>query len=138
MTLRQLRHPDAKIAWLRSIPGFDSLSRSEIRGLAAAADRTAAPAGRTLVTEGGRGLECFVIAAGELDVFRGGQFVTRIGPGSVVGEVALLDNAVRNAEVVAVTDVEVAVFDPRSFRTALSANATFRQLVERAAETHRV
>jgi CRP/FNR family cyclic AMP-dependent transcriptional regulator len=138
VTLRQLRHPDAKIAWLRSIPGFEVLSRAEIRGLASAADRTAAPAGRVLVTEGGRGLECFVIAAGELDVYRKGEFVSRIGPGSVVGEVALLDNAVRNAEVIALTDVEVAVFDPRSFRTALSANAQFRQLVERAAETHRV
>ena len=138
MTLRQLRHPDAKIAWLRSIPGFAMLSRTEIRALAAAADRTVAPAGRTMVTQGGRGLECFVVADGELDVHRDGQFVARIGPGSVVGEVALLDNAVRNADVVALTDVEVAVFDPRSFRTALDANPRFRALVERSAEAHRV
>jgi CRP/FNR family transcriptional regulator, cyclic AMP receptor protein len=138
VTLSKLRHPDAKIGWLRDIPGFETLSRAEIRTLAATADRTVAPAGRVLVTQGGRGLECFVIAAGELDVFRDGDLVTRIGPGSVVGEVALLDNAVRNADVVAVTDVEVAVFDPRSFRAALSANARFRELVERAAETHRV
>ena len=138
MTVRQLRHPDAKIAWLRSIPGFSALSRAEIRDLATTADRTSARAGRTLVTQGGPGLECFVVATGELEVTRDGKFVARIGPGSVVGEVALLDNAVRNAEVVAVTDVEVAVFDPRSFRTALSGNPRFRALVERSAQAHRV
>src|SRR5687767_13117569 len=101
VTIRQLRHPDAKIAWLRSIPGFEVLTRSEIRALASAADRTAAPAGRVLVTQGDAGLECFVVAHGELEVSRNGEHVARIGPGSVVGEVALLDDAVRNADVVA-------------------------------------
>ena len=138
MTFRQLRHPDAKIAWLRSIPGFDVLSRAEIRELAATADRTSAPAGRMLVTQGGYGTECFVVAAGELTVRRSGSTIAQIGPGSVVGEVALLDNAVRNAEVEALTDIEVAVFDVRSFRRALTGNPRFRALVERAADAHRV
>lgn len=138
MMLRQLRKPDGKVAWLRSIPGFEVLSRSEIRELAASADRAVAPEGRRLVTQGGPGQECFVVADGELDVHREGGLVGRIGPGSVVGEVALLDNAVRNADVVATTDVEVAVFDPRSFRTALDTNPRFRALVERSAQAHRV
>ena len=129
---------DGKIDWLRSIPGFDQLTRSEIANLASTADRTSAPAQRVLVSQGGRGLECFVVADGELDVIRDGEFVARIGPGSVVGEIALLDNAVRNADVVAVTDVEVAVFDVRSFRYAVDANPSFRAMVERAAEAHRV
>lgn len=138
MTLRHLRHPDAKIAWLRSIPGFEVLTRSEIRDLAAAADRTVAPAGRMLVTQGDPGLECFVVANGELEVRRNGEHVARVGPGSVVGEIALLDAALRNADVVALTDVELAVFDPRSFRTALDGNRRFRDLVTRSAEAHRV
>jgi CRP/FNR family cyclic AMP-dependent transcriptional regulator len=129
---------DRKIDWLRAIPGFDQLTRAEIANLASTADRTSAPAGRVLVSQGGRGMECFVIADGELDVIRDGERVARIGPGSVVGEIALLDNAVRNADVVAVTDVEVAVFDVRSFRRALDSNPSFRAMVERAAETHRV
>ena len=129
---------DHKIDWLRAIPGFDQLTRAELANLASAADRTSAPAQRVLVAQGGRGLECFVVANGELDVVRDGELVARIGPGSVVGEIALLDNAVRNANVVAVTDVEVAVFDVRSFRRALDGNPRFRAMVERAAEAHRV
>ena len=138
MTFRHLRHPDAKIAWLQSIPGFEVLSRAEVRTLAATADRTTAPAGRTLVEQGRYGTECFVVATGELVVRRDGSTVAQIGPGSVVGEVALLDNAVRNADVEALTDIELAVFDVRSFRGALSGNPRFRALVERAAEAHRV
>lgn len=138
MTLRHLRHPDAKIGWLRSIPGFEVLTRREIRDLAAAADRTVAPAGRMLVTQGAPGLECFVVADGELEVRRNGDHVARIGPGSVVGEIALLDDVVRNADVTALTDVELAVFDPRSFRTALDGNRRFKDLVTRSAEAHRV
>ncbi len=138
VTIRQLRHPDAKIAWLRSISGFEVLSRAEIRELAATADRTAAPQGRLLVTQGAHGLECFVVAAGDHEVRRDGEFIAHIGPGAVVGEVALLDNAVRNADVVALTDVEIAVFDVRSFRRALVSNDRFRDLVERAAQAHRV
>ena len=133
-----LSRRDKKIAWLRSIPGFDALSRAEIRDLAATADRTTTPSGRLLVSQGGPGMECFVVAQGELEVTRDGKFVARIGPGSVVGEIALLDNAVRNADVTTLTDVEVAVFDPRSFRRALTSNPRFREIVERAAELHRV
>ena len=110
----------------------------EVKELAAVADRATATAGRTLVTQGGRGLECFVVAAGELEVVRDGVAVARIGPGSVVGELALLDDAVRNADVVALTDVEVAAFDIRSFRRALTVNARFRALVVTSAEAHRV
>jgi CRP-like cAMP-binding protein len=138
VTFRQLLHPDAKIAWLRSIPGFEVLSRSEIRELASSADRTVAPAGRQLVTEGDQGRECFVVAAGELEVRRGGATVAAAGPGSVIGEVALLDNAVRNADVHALTDVELAVFDTRSFRSTLSSNSRFKTMVEQAAQAHRV
>ena len=129
---------DKKIDWLRSIPGFERLGRNEIRELATAADHAVAPAGRVMVTQGGLGVECFVVAEGELEVRRDGAVINRIGPGSVVGEISILDNAVRNADVVALTDIEVAVFDPRSFRGALEANRSFRELVERAAETHRV
>ena len=138
MTFRHLRHPDTKVTWLRSIPGFEALSRAELQSLASSADRASAPAGRTLVSQGGRGLECFVIAAGEADIVRDGITIARVGPGAVVGELALLDNVVRNADVVAVTNIEVAVLDLRSFRAALQTNLHFRELVERFAAAHRV
>lgn len=137
--LMPLRRPrrDHKLAWLRTIPGFDVLSNAEIAELAATADRTIVLAGARLVTQGGRGLECFVLADGVAEVRRGGEVIAEIGAGTVVGELALLDATLRNADVYAVTDLEVAVFDVRSFLRAISSNAQFDALVKRFAAEHR-
>lgn len=67
------------------------------------------PAGRHLIREGERGHEMFVVRAGEVAVRRGLTEVARLGPGAVVGELALLDGAARNADVVAVGSVDVLV-----------------------------
>lgn len=137
--LMPLRRPrrDQKLAWLRTIPGFEVLSNAEIAELGATADRTIVLAGARLVTEGGRGLECFVIADGQAEVRRGGEIIAQIGPGTVVGELALLDATLRNADVHALTDLEVAVFDVRSFLRAISSNERFNALVKRFASEHR-
>lgn len=138
--LMPLRRPrrDQKLAWLRTIPGFEVLSNSEIAELAATAERTIVLQGARLVTEGGRGLECFVIASGRAEVRRAGELVAEIGPGTVVGELALLDATLRNADVHALTDLEVAVFDVRSFLRALNGNERFNDLVKRFAAEHRL
>lgn len=136
MPLRRARR-DQKQAWLRTIPGFEVLSNAEIAELAATADRTIVLAGARLVTQGGRGLECFVIADGQAQVRRAGEVIADIGPGTVVGELALLDATLRNADVHAVTDLEVAVFDVRSFLRALNSNERFNGLVKRFAAEHR-
>jgi CRP/FNR family transcriptional regulator, cyclic AMP receptor protein len=136
MPLRRARR-DQKLSWLRTIPGFEVLSNAEIAALAATADRTIVLQGARLVTEGGRGLECFVIADGEAEVRRNGETIATIGPGTVVGELALLDATLRNADVHAVTDLEVAVFDVRSFLRAMDSNTQFAGLVKRFAAEHR-
>jgi CRP-like cAMP-binding protein len=136
MSRRRSRR-DQKLPWLRTIPGFDVLSNAELEELAATADRTIVMAGAQLVTQGGRGLECFVLADGEAEVRRGDQVIARIGPGTVVGELALLDATLRNADVFAVTDLEVAVFDVRSFLRAINDNPRFDAMVKRFAEEHR-
>lgn len=73
------------------------------------------PAGTTLCTEGERGLQAFVILDGQAQVLAHDAVIT-VGPGSVVGELATLDRTrTRNATVVATDDVEVLVYDVRTF-----------------------
>ena len=43
-----------------------------------------------LIREGERGREFFVIVSGEVEVRRKGRKVATLGPGSFVGEIALL------------------------------------------------
>ena len=85
-------------------------------------------AGTTLCREGDRGLEAFLILDGEAEVQLTGHPV-RLGPGEVVGELATLDHTrLRNATVVAATDLLVLVFDVRTF-TALADRPGLRRLL---------
>lgn len=136
MTLSTARR-DPKRAWLRSIPGLDGLSAREIGALAATADRARVRAGTTLIHEGELGNDCFIIASGWAMVVRDGQLVDKAGPGSIVGEVAALDRTSRNADVVAITDLDVAVLHVQSLQSVLSVNPRLRAFVQQAAAEHR-
>jgi CRP-like cAMP-binding protein len=67
------------------------------------------PAGRTLVQQGEPGEELFLLFDGVLQVEIDGKPVTQVGPGAIVGEMALLREGRRMATLRAVTPCRVAV-----------------------------
>ncbi|MDP9336290.1 MAG: cyclic nucleotide-binding domain-containing protein [Actinomycetota bacterium] len=72
------------------------------------------------MNEGDRGSEFFVILDGTARVSRQGRKIATLGPGSGFGELALLDNAPRNATVVADTDMELVVVGQHEFEGLLA------------------
>jgi Cyclic nucleotide-binding domain len=66
-------------------------------------------AGRTLVQQGGRGEELFLLFDGVLRVEVDGRPVAEVGPGAIVGEMALLHQGRRTATLRAVSPCRVAV-----------------------------
>jgi cyclic nucleotide-binding protein len=66
-------------------------------------------AGRTLVQQGEQGEELFLLFDGVLRVEVDGRPVTEVGPGAIVGEMALLQEGRRTATLRAVTPCRVAV-----------------------------
>jgi hypothetical protein len=66
-------------------------------------------AGQVLVREGEPGEEMYLLLDGVLSVDVGGRLLTRLGPGVVVGERALLESGRRTATLQSVTPVKVAV-----------------------------
>jgi hypothetical protein len=66
-------------------------------------------AGRTLVRQGEQGQELFLLFDGVLQVEVDGQPVTQVGPGAILGEMALLQEGRRTATLRAVTPCRVAV-----------------------------
>jgi len=66
-------------------------------------------AGRTLVAQGERGEELFLLFDGVLRVEVDGKPVAEVGPGAIVGEMALLAQGRRMATLRAVTPCRVAV-----------------------------
>lgn len=74
--------------------------------------------GEQIVRESGFGRECFVVVEGQFKVERGDVNVL-LGPGSVIGEMALLTLKPRTASVTATTDSSVYVLTPTEFASLL-------------------
>jgi CRP/FNR family transcriptional regulator, cyclic AMP receptor protein len=55
------------------------------------------------------------IVEGELEVRVGDRIIDRVGPGGIVGEMALIDHGPRSATVVAITDCSLVPIDQRRF-----------------------
>ena len=73
------------------------------------------PAGQVLARQGATGAEFFVLLDGDVEVVRSGELVATRGPGSPLGEMALLGVQPRTATLVARTPVRVRVASQREF-----------------------
>ena len=131
-----MRSPDGKVTWLRDTLG-PGRSDDDIDAIASLGDRFDVAEGRTLARTGDYGREAFLIVSGRVEVRRDGEPIALLGPGDVAGELAVTGAVRRNADLVAATDVSLVVFDPASFRSAMSASTSLASQVEgaRAART---
>ena len=100
---------------LRNVPLFSSCSNRELQTIAKATDELTVPAGHVLTDQGQMGREAFVLIDGSATVKRNGKKVTTLGPGSVVGELSLLDHGPRTATVTTDTATTLLVIEQRHF-----------------------
>ena len=110
---------DAHLEHLASVPLFSACSRKELERIAPVSDEISVPAGRVLTAQGDLGQECFVVVEGTVTVDRNGTKLATLGPGSCVGELALLDNGPRTATVTAASPLTVLVIQRNAFRELL-------------------
>jgi CRP/FNR family cyclic AMP-dependent transcriptional regulator len=103
---------DDYLKHLAAVPLFARCSRAQLTEIARVADEIPLPAGTVLATEGELGRELFIILEGVATVRKGGVVVADVGPGGVVGEMAVIAQTVRNATVTAETDLVVLVLTP--------------------------
>jgi CRP/FNR family transcriptional regulator, cyclic AMP receptor protein len=114
----QLRR-DAKVELLKRVPLFADCSKAELRQLARIADEIELREGTVLTREGRRAHEFFVIVDGTVHVAKNGRKLADLGPGSWVGEIALLTGQPRTATATATSSVTALVIVDRDFRKAL-------------------
>jgi CRP-like cAMP-binding protein len=109
------RQENPRIRELAELAPFDACSRRELQEIARLSDDVTCPEGTRLTREGAAGRECFVIAEGEAVVTIAGDEVARLGPGDIVGEMAVLDREPRSATVVATTPLRAVVMTNLQF-----------------------
>jgi CRP-like cAMP-binding protein len=108
---------DAKLKRLAKVQLFSACTKSDLARIAKLADELEVPAGRVLMRQGELGHECFVVLSGKARVsFRGNAKDLVLGPGSCIGELALLQrNGRRSATVTAESDMDLLVLGSREF-----------------------
>ena len=105
--------PKSKLDLLRSVPLFAGCTDKELSFIDRLVDEVEFHPDEALTTEGSIGRECFIVLDGEAAVLAGGVEVATVGPGSLVGEMAILEHQPRSATVVARTPLRVLALDTR-------------------------
>jgi CRP-like cAMP-binding protein len=118
---------------LAQVPLFVGLSKKQLRLISQLATVREVPAGTVLIEQGEVGHEFIVVVQGEIEVSQGGRVVGEHGPGSWVGEIALLEQRPRNATVIAKTRVKLEVINQREFAGLLEEMPELAQQVRAVA-----
>jgi len=105
---------------LAAVPLFEGLSKKELRLVAQLSTYLEEPAGAVLTREGETGREFIIVLDGDVEVRKGDQVIATRGPGTYVGEIALLDHRPRTATVVATTPVRIEVIAQREFAALMA------------------
>ncbi len=113
---------------LRKSPFFEGLTDAELKQLMAMAEPVKLRAGEFLMRQGEPGDSAYVILRGDFEVQKqSGQSLIKIdvrNPGDVVGEMALLSRAPRNASIIAKTDAETLRIPQEAFEKLLLSSTT--------------
>lgn len=101
---------------IKNAPLFAQLSKKDIKQLAATMNPRSFPAGSVIIEKGKAGMGFFVIASGSATVTVKGDRVRTLTAGDHFGEIALIDDGPRMAEVTADTDLECYALAAYAFR----------------------
>jgi CRP/FNR family transcriptional regulator, cyclic AMP receptor protein len=126
---------DAREA-IRNTALFSELSKKDVKQLAAAMSETSFPAGTRVVEQGQQGLGFFVITSGTATVSVDGERLGVLKAGDHFGEIALIDEGARMAQVTADSDLHCLALAGWQFRPFVRdhpdvAWALLRSLVQR-------
>lgn len=113
---------------LKQVPLFAGLSKKELQALSNSSQTRTYQPGVTIIKQGDTGVGLYIITKGhakvtqEQDPDRAEVLLNNVGPGDVLGEMALLDDLPRSASVIAEDEVTAVLLPVWEFRTALRSN----------------
>ena len=104
------------LASLRNLSLFSRCTTKQLREIDRVTTEISVKAGRVLTPFRQPGSEFFVILSGTAGVWRNGVKLDALGPGSFFGEMAIVDQEARSADVTAETDMRLLVISRNEFR----------------------
>ena len=96
--------PEPKLAQINRLEG---LSDDDLATVVRAGRHVHLPADWSLMSEQTPADKAYLIVEGEVSVRKHGEEIARLGPGDVIGEMAIVNHKLRSASVVSLTPLEV-------------------------------
>lgn len=115
---------------LTGIALFEGLGSATLDQIASSMSKTVVRPGMVLAKEGERGFGFAVVLSGTADVVKDGATVASLGRGDIFGEMALESGAVRNADVVATTQMLLANMMVWGYREMVDTHKEIRQRID--------
>ncbi len=109
---------------LRKLPLLQGLSDGDISNIATTARFVDYKAGDAICRRGEIGRDLYILISGAVLVQHGSRVLAKLGAGDVVGELAVLDDQPRSADVIAVEEVRLLEIRGAEFAALLEANGT--------------
>ncbi len=131
---------EASLELFSSIPLFRGLESSELKEVVRLSKEASFEQGEAIVKKGEPGLGFYVILAGGADVRKGKETVAKLARGSFFGELALLDDQPRSADVIATSQTRCLVLLRWNFWSLVTKNSKvmrglFQELARRLRAT---
>lgn len=119
---------------LRQVELFADLDESTLDELKKYSHFMGAHPGLHVIRQDDSGFQLYVILSGEAEVRRDGEVVAQLGKGDVFGEMAILSDRHRNADVVATTVMSMMTMTAGAFRQIAEAYPEIERRIRRLAE----
>ena len=116
-----------KLQFLRCVTLFSGLEDTYLKQIAEYCAPRSYKKGEMIIRQGSPGVGLFIISSGKVKIIKelssGDKLeIATHGPGDFVGEMAVIDNAVRTANVVAEEDTECLVITAWDFKARMKAH----------------
>ena len=104
---------------LEKLNRLEDLSNADLKKVIDKGRHVRLPANWSLIWEKTPADKAYLIVEGEVSVRKGSEEVARLGPGDVIGEMAIVGHKLRSASVVSLTPLEVIHFTKESLEELL-------------------
>jgi CRP-like cAMP-binding protein len=113
---------DSIVEMLEKTPLWSGLTKQDLRQVVKASIERNFDSGHTVVSKGDPEDGFYLIFEGAAEVRSDGRILSRLGPGQFFGEMSILDNQPRSADVVTVEPSPILFLSSLSFKTLIFAN----------------
>jgi CRP-like cAMP-binding protein len=120
MKLRRSEN-DAVIEMLEKAPLWSGLNKKELKSMVRVSRERRFESGHTIVKKGEGGVGFYLILDGTVEIRSDGNTLSKLGPGQFFGEMSVLDNQPRSADVVTVQPSRVLILTAWEFKGLISA-----------------